>query len=481
MYPTLPQSKTNPGTAVTSRIALRLAIYSTLIFLTPVLVPAQSITEIITDYNGYWKSGVSNINTVKPDNSHNLVSFTYNNVRYSTGVNDALLTSHGQSFVAGAYKALPVSQITGTVNGNTKIGLGEMYDGVHNGASSTAPQNNMVKYLTDGTKGLDLGTCVANIPPGDLFFSVSNIQQGSIGDNIPDLIITQTADPSTSSLDSYEFTDIYGNRIGNKVDIVLNNLQVVGNWTADFYSAYQNPMQLAGGFANTDRPIRLWTADFSAFGINSSNIGQIAYFRIRLNGNSDVAFVAYNEAAFTVNTGVLPVQLGWFRGEAAQQQVKLNWQSVNEVNNDHFVIETSTDGLHFSEAGSVPAAGIAPYVYSFTHQSPVTGKNWYRLKQVDINGQSQYSQVISVTINSSGTSITVYPNPVTNTLFVKQSPSSAPRVYQVRNVQGVVLQQQTVPAGSTQQAIQVQHLPKGMYWLVWKDGDTQQVASFVRQ
>jgi hypothetical protein len=481
MYPTLPLLKTMSGFTGTSHIALRMAIYITLIIVTPILVPAQSITEVITDYNGYWKSGSSLINSVKPDNSHNLVSFTYNGVRYSTGVDDALLTAHGEPFVAGAYKALPVSQITGTVNGNTKIGLGQMYDGVHNGASSTAPQNNMVKYLTDGTKGLDLGTCVANLPVGDLFFPVSNIQQGAIGDNIPDLIITQTADPSSSALDSYEFTDINGNRIGNKVDIVLNNLQVVGNWTADFYNAYQNPMVLPGGFTNTDRPLRLWTTDFSSFGINSSNIGQIAYFRIRLNGNSDVAFVAYNEAAFTVINGILPVRLNWFRGTATQQQVELSWQSLNEVNNDHFVIERSTDGVLFSTVDSVRAVGIAPHIYSYTHQSPATGKSWYRLKQVDMDGMYQYSQLILVTINSTSPSITVYPNPVTNTLFVKQSPSTASRVYQVRNMQGVVLLQQTAAPGSTQQAIQVQHLPKGMYWLVWNDGNTQQAASFVRK
>jgi hypothetical protein len=480
MYPTLPVSKTLSGFTGTSRIALRMAISIALIIVTPVLVPAQSITEIITDYNGYWKSGAGLINSVKPNNSHNLVAFTYNGVRYSTGVNDALLTDNSESFVAGTYKALPVSQITGAVNTNTKIGLGQLYDGVGNGASGTAPQNNMVKYLTDGTKGLDLGTCVANLPAGDVFFSISNMQQSSIGDNIPDLIITQTADPSTSSLDSYEFTDIYGNRIGNKVDIVLHNLQVVGNWTADFYSAHTNPMVLPGGFTNTDRPLRLWTADFSAFGINSSNIGQIAYFRIRLNGNSDVAFVAYNEAAFTINT-VLPVQLSWFRGASKQQQVELSWQCVNEVNNAHFVIETSTDGVHFTTVDSVRAVDRAPYTYTYTHLSPATGKNWYRLKQVDTDGRYQYSKLIAVTISSTSPSITVYPNPVTNTLLVKQSPSTAARIYQVRNLQGVVLLQQMAAAGSTQAAIRVQHLPKGMYWLVWHEGDSRQSQAFVRK
>src|SRR5687767_9394144 len=98
-----------------------------------------------------------------------------------------------------------------------------------------------------------------------------------------------------------------------------------------------------------------------------------------------------------------------------------------------------------------------------------------------MDGMHQYSQLVLVTINSTSPSITVYPNPVTNTLFVKQSPSATSRTYQVRNMQGVVLLEQTAVAGSAQQAIQVQNLPKGMYWLVWNDGSTRQVQSFVRK
>jgi hypothetical protein len=440
---------------------------------------AQSVSEIITDYKGYWKSGASGLNSAKPDSSHNLVAFTYNNVRYSTGVNDALLTAHGDNFTTGMYKALPVSQITGAVNGNTKIGLGEMYDGVHNGASNPRPQNSMVKYLTDGVKGLDLGTCVANLPNGDLFFPVTNFKASAIGDNIPDLVITQIADPS-GSVDSYEFTDIFGNRIGNKIDIILTNLQVVGNWTADFYENGNN-MNLIPGFTNTDRPIRLWTSDFSAFGINSTNIQQIAYFKIRLNGNSDVAFVAYNETAVNLAASVLPVQFGWFRGKTVNNQVELSWQSVSEINNDKFVVEVSTDGIRFSGIDSVSSKAIAPYIYTYTDRKPAAGKSWYRLKQVDNNGAFSYSQTVAIVTSNIKNEISVFPNPTTSTLQVRQPAGAAAGIYQVRNIQGAVLVQQQVAAGTVQQTINVQQLPGGVYWLVWNDGINQKAESFVKK
>ena len=59
---------------------------------------SQAITEIITDYGGYFKSGATSINTVKPDSSHNLLAFTFNGIRYSTGVNNTILSSNGKVF-----------------------------------------------------------------------------------------------------------------------------------------------------------------------------------------------------------------------------------------------------------------------------------------------------------------------------------------------------------------------------------------------
>lgn len=264
---------------------------------TAAFLNAQSVSEIITDYNGYYKTGSASVNPVKPDNNHNLLSFSFNGTRYSTGVNDALLASHGDAFTAASFRALPMTNITGTPTGNTKIGLGAMADGVFNGAG-TAPSRNLGQYLNDGANGLNLGTVVANLPAGTMFLSVSNLQASHIGDGIPDILVTQVADPS-SSFDRYAFTDVNGNMVGNFMDINLTNITPVGEWVADFYEATGSTI-LQAGFTQTARHIRLWAADFSAFGINASNIANIAYFKIDLSGNSDIGFVAYNTTTVTV-------------------------------------------------------------------------------------------------------------------------------------------------------------------------------------
>lgn len=440
---------------------------------------AQSVTEVITDYKGFWKSGKGAVSSTKPDNSHNLVAFTYNNFRFSTGVNDSLLTARNEKFVAGKYRSLPISRITGAVTSNTKIGLGQLYDGINNGASTPPPANDMVKYMTDGIKGLNLGTGVANLPVGDLFLPITDFKAAMIGDNAPDIVITQVADPSTSSLDSYEFLDINGNRVGNKIDIVLQNLPVVGNWTADFYEANTNPMTLQSGFTNTDRPIRLWAADLSAWGIDSTNVGRIAYFKIRLNGNSDVAFVAYNENAFSF-TAVLPTTLTYFSGKAAQDQVELSWKSTTEVNSDYFVVESSTDGANFKAVDQVAATNM-PSSYTYVHHTTVTGKVYYRLKQVDKNGNYAYSQIIFVTLSGDKTrgNITLYPNPASTVLNVRQH-AAVTGTYEIRNVSGAVMARQKAGTGNVQ-TIAVQNLPAGMYWLVWNDGAAQQAQAFIKK
>jgi hypothetical protein len=267
------------------------------IMMSSLVLTAQSVGEIITDYNGYFKTGTANVNAVKPDNNHNLLAFSFNGVRYSTGVNDALLTSNNETFIPANFRALPMNNITGAPTSNTKIGLGAMADGVINGAGA-APSRNLSQYLNDGVNGLGLGTCVANLPAGTMFMSVSNLQAAHIGDGIPDILVTQIADPSTQ-FDRYAFTDVNGNMVGNYMDINLTNITPVGQWVADFYEA-TGPTTLGSGFTQTQRNVRLWAADFSAFGINASNISNIAYFRINLSGDSDIAFVAYNTTTVTV-------------------------------------------------------------------------------------------------------------------------------------------------------------------------------------
>jgi hypothetical protein len=443
----------------------------------PILSKAQAVTGIITDYKGYWKTSLSSINTTKPDNSHNLLAFTYNGVQYSTGVNNELLASRGESFVAGDFWSLPVAGISGAINGNTKVGVGAMYDGVYNGAGNPAPVNDIPRYLTDGAKGLDLGTCIANLPAGTLTFYASNIKPVAIGDGRPDIIVTQIADPTGNSFDRYEFIDENGNRVGNYKDITFTSISPVANWVADFYEAKNNPMNLVGGYTQTERPVRLWAADLSEFGITSSNFSSVNNFRINLCGNSDVAFVAYNHLSMNI-TNVLPMQLSYFKGAVQNDQVKLSWKAEANAGSKA-IIERSKDGQAFVAIGSMIVNKEAK-TYSYNDLQPVPGNNYYRLKLIDSDGEINYSSIIQMQVSASR-DISIYPNPAGSNFTVLHPASGGKTVISIYTLSGVLIHQNWPVKDSQQSRITIPNAAKGTYYIVWTNGTISKSSQLIIQ
>lgn len=437
---------------------------------------AQAVTKIITDYSGYWESSNTNFNPVKPDNSHNLLAFTFGGTTYSTGVNDSLLTANTEIFTPGLYQALPIGGLSAAATTNTKAGLGQMYDGVDNGPSVPAPVNNIPLYLTDGIKGLNLGTGIANLPIGTLSFSLPNLNPAVIGDGIPDVLITQVAQPS-GGVDYYKFTDINNNVVGDSVNISFSGIDSVGNWTADFYEASQNPMTLATGFTKTDRPIRLWAADLSHFGITAANYTDVKNFVIKLNGNSDVAFIAINENLGTV----LPVNYAYFQARAVNNDAQLLWETLSETNSDYFEIQTGTDGKNFSAIGRVSARGNSaePVQYQFTDKQVAPGKHFYRLKQVDKDGRYEYSMIRNITINGdvSDKQMIVFPNPANKKVRILLPANAQNATLNVLDISGKKVWSKTITAGEPMVQINLDGFAKGTYFVEMQQNNGQERQS----
>ena len=440
---------------------------------------AQAVTGIVTDYKGFWKSSATAISAVKPDNSHNLLAFTYNGVQYSTGVNDQALINKGETFVRGDFWSLPASGMTGTITGNTKIGLGALIDGILNGFGNFLPDYSLSTYLTDGIKGLNIGTCVANLPVGSMNFNIANIQASSIGDGIPDIIVTQVADPS-GSYDRYEFTDASGNRIGNYKDIVFTSIPPVANWTADFFEARPSVSALLAGFTQTDRPMRLWAADLSEFGISPANIAQIRNFKINLSGNSDVAFVAYNNKS--VNFLVpLPVRYSFFKGALSGNNVNLAWQTTSELNANEFIVERSADGVHFTSIGSIAARNSTSTTndYSFTDAAPLEGTGFYRIRQTDMDGKSNLTDIVKIQRGRTALAIHAWPTPAHSELYIDHAAASGKETATLYNASGLAVVQQHPASGAVQTKMNVQNLTGGSYYLVYQSGGEKTTSKVI--
>lgn len=104
-------------------------------------------------------------------------------------------------------------------------------------------------------------------------------------------------------------------------------------------------------------------------------------------------------------TNALPVDLVSFTVKSiTEQSVALSWITASELNNSHFNIEYSIDGINFRAIDEVIGNGTTQLKqeYSYTHTSPIKGNNYYRLKQVDFDGAFEYSDIVVVNIDRAG-------------------------------------------------------------------------------
>lgn len=111
-------------------------------------------------------------------------------------------------------------------------------------------------------------------------------------------------------------------------------------------------------------------------------------------------FVMYSSASS------LPVELTHFSGRADGNVNQLEWTTASEINCDYFVVEESDSGHNFRICGSADGAGNSSVItnYYFTCVNPFPGITYYRLKQMDYDGQFEYSNVINVSNNNYTTS-----------------------------------------------------------------------------
>lgn len=120
-------------------------------------------------------------------------------------------------------------------------------------------------------------------------------------------------------------------------------------------------------------------------------------------------------------TGVLPVSLAFFKAKLQNnQEVKLTWQTKNELNASHFMVERSVDGLVFENLGrtNCKGTGTGNTDYDYYDRNPLPNTSYYRLKQFDKDGKAANSNIETIkTTTLFATSL--YPNPSNKEVFIK--------------------------------------------------------------
>lgn len=117
----------------------------------------------------------------------------------------------------------------------------------------------------------------------------------------------------------------------------------------------------------------------------------------------------------------LPIELLYFSAEVEDVgQVKLEWATATETNNDYFVIERSINGKDWEEVAMIGGAGYSTETLYYTEADahPHGGISYYQLKQVDYDGTQSYSEIVPVSIRYR-TSLLLSPNPTTDSFVIE--------------------------------------------------------------
>jgi hypothetical protein len=169
------------------------------------------------------------------------------------------------------------------------------------------------------------------------------------------------------------------------------------------------------GFGNAS-PITLTPGvDISnlVFNVNTTGLSN-GQHKLYVRSYDDWGLTAYT----TFNVGsVLPLRLVTFSVMNRAQWVDLQWETTDEVNTSHFVIERSADARSWTSIGQVASRNTSGrHLYNAKDSLPMNGWNYYRLKQVDNDGRFSYSQTLSV--NRKTEMVKLFPNPATSEVQV---------------------------------------------------------------
>jgi len=314
---------------------------------------AGPFTELICD-----DDGCTNLAFQAYANTNLTASTTYYILAYGYGTNRGNI----QLYVSGP----PINdECAGSINLTPTSGV----------FTDPGPQS-----LFGSTESSDAASCGLSGSPQDIWYVLTSDNDGNMNEK---LVLTVTPGNSTADL----ALALYGGTCGALVE--LNCVNAGGDGVPETITYTET------GFRGND----LETRDNTVYYLRVIDFyGESSPFTISATGSA------------------LPVTLVSFDAKAASaRSVVLNWTVVDELNITQYIIESSSDGKHWSPIGSVKAAQTP--AYSFRDENPSQGINYYRLQMVEANGSAAHSPIRQV-IFSADRQVMLAPNPTSGQIYI---------------------------------------------------------------
>jgi hypothetical protein len=185
-----------------------------------------------------------------------------------------------------------------------------------------------------------------------------------------------------------------------------------------------------------------------------------------------------NGDRFTIgNTNLanpLPIELISFNATVQQSEVKLQWATASELNNDFFTIQRSQDAENWEDVVEIKGAGNSQVRldYETIDGLPHSGISYYRLKQTDFDGKFTYSELKKIEYTDIKPQFRIYPNPVVDSKFNFELTGADPDTevpVRIVNLQGVIVFERsykTDKSGRVKTRVELNQLSSGMYVVI---------------
>jgi hypothetical protein len=369
------------------------------------------------------------------------------------------------------------------------------YCAVHSSSCATYIQGNLRRKVTTGIYHFPLGTATNYEVAKLTLNSNSNVDNilaqfnsGSCG-GAPNFLVTPTnagADPTLVNgvlnggyfvIEPYDASNVLvgSPTINYDAQITFNghtNGVSIAAIVPGCYTLIKQPSNCSGSWAvgggTLDNSTQLATAGSSnAVTATLAGLSNFSSFAMGFNGAE-----------------ILPISLINLTAVSQQNQNIIKWSTMSELNNLKFEIEKSIDGIHFNNIGqvysnAVDGNSVNKIDYQFIDKQPIIGLNYYRLKQIDIDGLNSFSPVVNASnkVGVNNNLFSISPNPASSNIAL-QFNQELLNSYQVSivDITGKVVYSRLLEGNlNSTENLNIQHLQSGIYFIIVLNTKTQLV------
>lgn len=201
----------------------------------------------------------------------------------------------------------------------------------------------------------------------------------------------------------------------------------------------------------------------NTYTLTSTDLGK--FVSVRVTPNDGISTGTLRESSLTViDEASLPVKLTAFTAKQVSAGIQLNWQTATEINSEYFALLRSTDGRNWQQISRQQAAGesSSTFHYSYIDRNPASGRNFYRLKMVDRDGYTEFSDIVMAGTGPDRKGMSIYPVPAGSFIYAEAGNLAKDQVFIITDTDGKEVKRGRLTRPLEQ--INIDDLKSGVYY-----------------